>query len=93
VGVYPPPSPATTNFTLITELTPESSGCNSVNSVVIAVSYWAVLFSHLYFAEAILRRLICFQVDTKLHSEGPFSLLAILYYSPRTQSLAWLEAA
>jgi hypothetical protein len=32
--VHPPPSPARTNFTLITECTPESSGCNSVYSVV-----------------------------------------------------------
>jgi hypothetical protein len=30
--VHPPPSPARTNFTLITECTPESSGCNSVYS-------------------------------------------------------------
>jgi hypothetical protein len=28
-----PPSPARTDFTLITECTPESSGCNSVYSV------------------------------------------------------------
>jgi hypothetical protein len=28
--VHPPSSPARTNFTLITECTPESSGCNSV---------------------------------------------------------------
>jgi len=32
-GRAPPPSPARTNFTLITECTPESSGCNSVYSV------------------------------------------------------------
>jgi hypothetical protein len=32
--VHPPPSPARANFTLITECTPESSGCNSVYSVV-----------------------------------------------------------
>ncbi len=32
--MHPPPSPARTNFTLITECTPESSGCNSVYSVV-----------------------------------------------------------
>jgi hypothetical protein len=32
--VHPPPSPATTDFTLITECTPESSGCNSVYSVL-----------------------------------------------------------
>jgi hypothetical protein len=31
--VHPPPSPARTDFTLITECTPESSGCNSVYSV------------------------------------------------------------
>jgi hypothetical protein len=31
--VHPPPSPARANFTLITECTPESSGCNSVYSV------------------------------------------------------------
>jgi hypothetical protein len=31
--VHPPPSPARTNFTLITACTPESSGCNSVYSV------------------------------------------------------------
>ncbi len=34
VPVHPPPSPARTNFTLITEWTPESSGCNSVYSVL-----------------------------------------------------------
>ncbi len=34
VGVHPPPSPARANFTLMTECTPESSGCNSVYSVV-----------------------------------------------------------
>jgi hypothetical protein len=34
VGVHPPPTPARANFTLITECTPESSGCNSVYSVV-----------------------------------------------------------
>ncbi len=33
VGLHPPPSPARTDFTLITECTPESSGCNSVYSV------------------------------------------------------------
>ncbi len=32
-GVHPPPLPARANFTLITECTPESSGCNSVYSV------------------------------------------------------------
>ncbi len=32
--MHPPPSPARTDFTLITEVTPESSGCNSVYSVV-----------------------------------------------------------
>ncbi len=32
--MHPPPSPARTNFTLITECTPESSGCNFVYSVV-----------------------------------------------------------
>jgi hypothetical protein len=32
--VQPPPSPARTDFTLITEYTPESSGCYSVYSVV-----------------------------------------------------------
>ncbi len=31
--MHPPPSPARTDFTLITERTPESSGCNSVYSV------------------------------------------------------------
>jgi hypothetical protein len=35
VGVHPTPSPARANFTLITECTPESSGCNSVYSVVV----------------------------------------------------------
>jgi hypothetical protein len=33
-AVHPPPSPARANFTLMTECTPESSGCNSVYSVV-----------------------------------------------------------
>jgi hypothetical protein len=33
--VHPPPSPARANFTLMTECTPESSGCNSVYSVVL----------------------------------------------------------
>ncbi len=32
--MHPPPLPARANFTLITERTPESSGCNSVYSVV-----------------------------------------------------------
>jgi hypothetical protein len=32
-GRAPPPSPARTDFTLITECTPENSGCNSVYSV------------------------------------------------------------
>ncbi len=32
--MHPPPSPARNDFTLITECTPESSGCNSVYSVV-----------------------------------------------------------
>ncbi len=36
VGVHPPPSPTRTDFTLITECTPESSHCNSVYSVVLA---------------------------------------------------------
>ncbi len=36
-GRAPPPSPARTNFTLITECTPESSGYNFVYSVDIAV--------------------------------------------------------
>ncbi len=31
--MHPPPSPARANFTLMTECTPESSGCNSVYSV------------------------------------------------------------
>ncbi len=33
VGVHPPPSPARANFTLMTECTPETSGCYSVYSV------------------------------------------------------------
>jgi hypothetical protein len=37
--VHPPPSSARANFTLITECTPESSGCNSVYSVVSANEY------------------------------------------------------
>ncbi len=36
--MHPAPSPARANFTLITECTPESSGCNSVHSVVYTVS-------------------------------------------------------
>jgi hypothetical protein len=32
--MHPPPPPARTDFTLIIECTPESSGCNSVYSVV-----------------------------------------------------------
>jgi hypothetical protein len=36
--VHPPPSPDRANFTLITECTPESSGCYSVYSVVVGVS-------------------------------------------------------
>jgi hypothetical protein len=36
-GVHPPPSPARANFTLITECTPESSGCNSVYSVEVTL--------------------------------------------------------
>ncbi len=32
-GRAPPTSPARANFTLMTECTPESSGCNSVYSV------------------------------------------------------------
>ncbi len=31
--MHPPPAPARANFTLITECTPESSGCYSVYSV------------------------------------------------------------
>ncbi len=38
-GRAPPPSPARTNFTLITECTPESSGCSSVYSVPVASQY------------------------------------------------------
>ncbi len=34
VGVHPTPSPARANFILTTECTPESSGCNSVYSVI-----------------------------------------------------------
>ena len=34
-GRAPPPSLARTDFTLIIECTPESSGCNSVYSVVV----------------------------------------------------------
>jgi hypothetical protein len=37
--VHPPPSPARANFTLITECTPESSGCNSVYSVPLPMGY------------------------------------------------------
>jgi hypothetical protein len=36
--VHPPPSPARANFTLMTECTPESCGCNSVYSVV--ATFW-----------------------------------------------------
>jgi hypothetical protein len=36
--VHPPPSPARANFTLMTECTPESSGYDSVYSVVPALS-------------------------------------------------------
>ncbi len=32
--MHPPPSPARSSFTLMTECTPESSGCYSVYSVV-----------------------------------------------------------
>ncbi len=37
--MHPPPSPARANFTLITECTPESSGCNSVHSVGSTFTY------------------------------------------------------
>jgi hypothetical protein len=37
--VHPPPSPARTDFTLITECTPESRGCNSVYSVVLPCNF------------------------------------------------------
>ena len=37
VGVNPPPSPARADFTLMTECTPESSGCYSVYSVHITM--------------------------------------------------------
>ncbi len=36
--MHPPPSPARANFTLMTECTPESSGCYSVYSVGITVA-------------------------------------------------------
>ncbi len=38
--MHPPPSPAGTDFTLITECTPESSGFNSVYSVVRSIPHW-----------------------------------------------------
>ncbi len=37
-AVHPPPPPARANFTLITESTTESSGCNSVYSVLLTIS-------------------------------------------------------
>ncbi len=40
LGVHPPPPPAKTDFTLITECTPESSGCNSVYFVVLDLDLW-----------------------------------------------------
>ncbi len=44
-GRAPPPSPARANFTLITEYTPESSGCNSVYSMggTVRLLRWAGL--------------------------------------------------
>ena len=42
VGVHSTPSPARANFTLITECTPESSGCNSVYSVGLSTVYSVV---------------------------------------------------
>jgi hypothetical protein len=42
VGVHPPPSPASADFTFITECTPESSSCNSVYSVSPHSSYCKV---------------------------------------------------
>ncbi len=33
--MHPPPSPARANFTLMTECTPESTGCYSVYSVLV----------------------------------------------------------
>ncbi len=37
-GRAPPPLPASANFTLMTECTPESSGCNSVYSVAVPIN-------------------------------------------------------
>ncbi len=37
--MHPPPSPARANFTIMTECTPESSGCYSAYSVVLPVVY------------------------------------------------------
>ncbi len=51
MGVHPPPAPARANFTLITECTPESSGCNSVNSemgnVEVKIALLSIKYTHI----------------------------------------------
>ena len=69
VGVHPPPSPARTDFTLITECTPESRGCNSVYSVVDTAG--AKLYSQTRLRKIIFRFVsrsprVVFQSSTKI---------------------------
>ncbi len=47
--MLPPPSPARADFTLMTECTPESSGCYSVYSV--AYTMWMTKCGHTGFTQ------------------------------------------
>jgi hypothetical protein len=74
--VHPPPSPARTDFTLITECTPESSGCNSVYSVASAdyFSKWVFLQCvHQHIKDA----LCAHDAGPAWHSHLPWVLLGL----------------
>jgi hypothetical protein len=92
--MHPPPSPARANFTLITECTPESSGCNSVYSVVqnvvICSEYRVYLPSNPLISITPSKPLMSSGSWLTLHNCEFFYLLAV-NYDPATTDLIFIR--
>ena len=92
--MHPPPSPVRNNFTLITECTPESSGCNSVYSVVqnvvICSEYRVYLPSNPLISITPSKPLMSSGSWLTLHNCEFFYLLAV-NYDPATTDLIFIR--
>jgi hypothetical protein len=76
--VHPPPSKARANFTLMTECTPESSGCYSVYSVaLIYAEIKGLLSRHHHFPNVFTS---CFHIWKYIHAyKGEIGAISLLF--------------